>query len=761
MQNVSVVFTAHDLYVGAYECLGAVTSNLWNRLPSSFPGMQTLSSLKDYSTQILYDGAVALTVKTLQLSNVVLRHPQNETRMRSCRPELRELFEQAKTEILSLSNDCSIVFGHKVIFSKIPTAGETQEILDKLYQFQESAGILSFPKEKAAAKQAIATCFRLQELHQQIMNLTGEDISSKDLEAFQASLKQNILLGTSIGATVENIGEMVGGAVIDESSMVLPKEYNPAVFVGRQISEYIGKPLGRYCGTFMGTVGIFYLLDKLPLMKFEDQRQKIQFGAVLLMLAIEYMHWNPLTNYLEDASGGMAYDLGFYSIALLFNYIGMYMAGTGETLGGYAKNMTPSMLTYHGANFALDTLGFGGWTTSALSFYLSHVAYNFETYKSLFEGHLLSESFDSSQIGALVDQQEIRAARSALTSMLLKELSNRVSKMGQPALEGTVAQGVQQAVSAVIPQNALLYKPVISRIEDHAIQEATENLYKAVQAGINAFQKVIQEHPELAKSMEQIEQVLREYKHDLSVNDSAILLREFNAFFKIIRSPKMRQLIQEHKEEMLTIMHQSKPNNLDTQGPSNSFTESRQRILEALLGEYFGDYSPAIARMFEPVWGGSEASGAFLIPRELENILKKEFGVSPRLLHTLKLMWDPHFKLIIDPSDLRVNVERILNVSLETLYPLVPASTPEDEACSVQMMDLILRAMLISVTLRLATGSIVPSAASKLSENDYLEFLSSVTEFVFDLRHPSESLLVSLQKAGICCLVQSQLRSKD
>lgn len=249
MDFVSKVYTAHDLYVGIYECIGSLSNGIWSRLPHPFPALRpALNTLTTRSTDILYNAMAATVSRTVQLSNLVLRRPMNQTAMRVYRPEVKALFQDAKIEITNLSKDCSIVFDRTIIFSKIPTEEEVQTILEQLFQFKENAGLLTSPKKKQAADRAIASCTRLYEIHQQIEQKKGEEISSKDLEAFQQSLRQNVLLETSVSATVENIGEMVGGMVVDESGSVIPQRWNPAILLGKKISECIGRPSGRLMG---------------------------------------------------------------------------------------------------------------------------------------------------------------------------------------------------------------------------------------------------------------------------------------------------------------------------------------------------------------------------------------------------------------------------------------------------------------------------------------------------------------------------------
>ena len=317
------------------------------------------------------------------------------------------------------------------MFSAIPNYEQTKELLEKLYQFKENAVLFTPPKKLKAANQAISSCFKLNKIHQQIEKLQAEDISTEDFQAYTKSMSRNVLLTTSIGAVVENIGEMGGGYIIDEKIALIPKMYNPAVALGTKVRSFIGEPIGKAMGISIGLTGIYYLLEKLPLMQFSDRRKTIQIAAILLYLGAEYFQLNPLTNFLQNCCGEIGYDFAFYSVALLFNYIGMYMAGTGESLGSYVRNMTPSMLVYNGVNTVFSAMGLHGISSGVIAFYLSHVAYNFEIYQKLYSGTLVSTCCDPDSIGDGIGEGGVRSMRQALTSMLMQNLSARINgKMG-------------------------------------------------------------------------------------------------------------------------------------------------------------------------------------------------------------------------------------------------------------------------------------------------------------------------------------------
>ena len=750
----SSISTVHDLYVGAYECIGSIVNGIWSRVPHPFSFFRpTLNNLTTRSTEILYNAMVAGISRTIQLSNSVLRRPRNETIMRTCRPEIKELLQEAKSEITKLSKDCSIVFDRTIIFSKIPSQEETQEILEKLFQFKDNLEWLPPPRKEQAADRAIAACTRLHEIHQQLENMKGEEISSRDLEAFQESLSRNALLTTTVSATVENIGEMVGGMVVDEASPVISQEWNPAIQLGKKVAEHIGRPAGRLMGMAVGFTGIYYLMSKLPLMRFENQRTMVQAGAILLMFIVEYMHWNPLTNYLEEQGGELSYDLGFYSVALLFNYIGMYMAGTGESLGSYVRNMTPSMLVYNGANFAFEMIGFEGIIAGVLSFYLSHVAYNLDLYQSLFRGTLLVESVELDQMGATVNQQQIRSARRAITSMFLTELSQRMNCFNRAHLNAAAA-GTVNAANELLP----MAEPLIANANQQGIDQVVGQFMQVVMQGTLRARDLY----EGTRELEEFDQELARLKNNLPYSEIAFFFRESIHFFQFLQLPPMKALIEEHKKEYLNVVAQSKSADLDGgQGPYLPFEESRKRIFKALLESFFGDRAERFVDSFRQIWDGEEVSIEKCLPPDLMGFLVQEMHLSPELIANLHRIWDPKVPLEIDRALLRRYIEPLIDEQLAMLYPLVPETSPEDEACSVYMMEMLTRALVIFSKLRVATGQADPSSARKLHRQEYLTFIKLITDFIFEIRFPSQSILSNLQRAGTRRLIQSQCHTTD
>lgn len=371
----NAISTVHDCYVEAYSGIAFMTNALIDRIPYLPDCIRSCAGNIVYKTTEVVCG---VSTKVIKCTNWLFGHSQNETCMRSYRLEMQQLISGAKAEVFKLSKACSIVFDKTVIFSSVPNYEQTQELLEKLYLFKENTAFFTPPKKLKAANQAIASCFKLNKVHQQIEKLKKEDISTEDFQAYAKSISRNVLLTTSIGAIIENLGEVGGGYVIDEEMALIPKVYNPAVILGTKVCNFIGKPIGKAIGTSIGLAGIYYLLEKLPLMQLSNRRKTIQAAAILFYLGAEYFQLNPLTNFLQNYCGQVGYDFAFYSVALLFNYIGMYMAGTGESLGSYVRNMTPSILVYNGVNTLFSLMGLEGISSGVIAFYLSHVAYNFE-----------------------------------------------------------------------------------------------------------------------------------------------------------------------------------------------------------------------------------------------------------------------------------------------------------------------------------------------------------------------------------------------
>ena len=669
--------------------------------------------------------------RTIRASNHLLRRPQNDTIMRTCRPEVKALFQQAKLELIALSRDCSTVFDRTLVFSKVPTEEEMHMILEKLYAFRENMNVLTPQNQTSAVEKAIDTCGRLHQFYRELEQLLREEISSKDFEALQQSLSSNFLLSTTVGATVENIGEMIGGAVVDENSPILPQEWNPAILLGNKISEMIGKPAGRSVGISMGIGGIYYLLSKIPLMQFENRRTMIQAGAILSMIVIEYFHLNPLTNFLETFAGDQAYDFGFYSVALLFNYIGMSMAGTEESLESYVRNMTPSMIVYNGMNMAFESVGFEGVVAGILSFYLSHVAYNFDLYQGFMQGTLLTSYANLDQAGALINRQQVQSARRAMTTLVLSELSERVRDMGKPQLEEAFLSTAQKT----FPEIPLLEKDVQSEINEQLFKNISKQFNQLIKQSDVKVRSIIEDN--LEANFEEIDSQLGKAKDALSHNEIAFFVRECNLFFNHIKSPRFQALINNHKQEYLNVIAQSQPSHLDeNQGVYRPFLMTRQSIFTALLEELLEEHSQEVVPITQPLIDEENLSAEKLIPPPLERLLINTFNLNRGHINYINSICNPQTQLKIDKNLLKNHVDFLINNQLDRLYPLVPGATPDDEACSVYMMDLVIRSVVIFSMIRIANGQTDPQLAEKLSERDYLDSIRHMTDFVFDIRFP-------------------------
>lgn len=428
------------------------------------------------------------------------------------------------------------------------------------------------------------------------------------------------------------------------------------------------------------------------------------------------------------------------------------MAGTGESLGSYVRNMTPSMLTYIGANTAFEMIGFEGVVAGVLSFYFSHVAYNFELYQGLFRGTLLAESVELDQIGATVNQQQIQSARRAATSMLLTELSQRMKGISRNQLNAAAAETVN-AAHEILP----MAKPLISEASQKGIGKLADQFMQGVMLGAQQVHGLYAE----GLGLEEIDHKLAKIKNGLPYNEIAFFCRESILFFQFLQTPQMRQLLEDHKREFLSAIAQSRPDNLNGgQGIYVPFEESRRRIFTALIEPFFGDRTGEIVHYFRPILDGEEVDFEKCLPQGMKDYLLNRTNINPELIANLHHVWDPKMHFGVDPTLLMKYIEPLVDEQLDKLYPFVPATSPEDETCSVYMMETLIRAMVIFSKLRIVTGQADLGSFGKLQDRDYLIFLSLMTDFIFDIRFPSQSMVSNFQRAGTRRLLQSQLHSK-
>ena len=713
MSLVNAASLTHDIYVGTYEVLAEASSFLWDRLPAPFPNLQVTArrSIHNGVTTVC-TGVCSGFSQIIQRTNSALGYPRNQTVLRDFRGEMKELSSRAKQETYALSAACSYAFDRTILLTSTPTVEEVQQITDKLYQFIETPPAGTSNAQLAEARVGVATCFRLIEVHQEIIELRDQDISPDDFRAFQESISRNQLLGVTIDATVENIGEMLGGQVIDESGGILPTDWNPAVALGRRVCDHIARPLGRTAGGVLSLTGIYYLLENLPLMSFENHRKKIQAAAILLTLAAEYYQMNPVSNFVQEQAGEHGYDFAFYSVALLFNYLGMYMAGTNESLGSYVRNMTPSMIVYKAVYAALEFSHIGDFTNLMISFYLSHVAYNFDIYSKFSQG-LLGRDYDMGAVGEGLNGQEMEAVRSArtqLTAMLMQNLANRIQAVEQPI------QAHQETIQAISHN-------VFSEGQEETIAAWLGTFRHSLTEGREFLAGEGEHFAVLNEALQNGEEAIFRLREEYLLDEKGLVIREFNEFCRILDTDLVRGLIDRYKRQLVTVMEQTEIQNIDAPiGRSRELEEIRTRIIEELLSDYYD-------------------------------------GERRRdLIEGIKPFLDSY--LTIEHAKLGSQVEDRANSYMASLYPLIPSPSREEELCSVHMMDMLIKSFAIFSMLRIGSGRVdLVESGAPLERRNYLELLSNISNLTFHTRYPTHLSGASNVRRGMCRdIVNAQFR---
>lgn len=321
-----------------------------------------------------------------------------------------------------------------------------------------------------------------------------------------------------------------------------------------------------------------------------------------------------------------------------------------------------------------------------------------------------------------------------------------------------MAESVHSTSQMILSQNALTTaQPLLSEMNKQAVEELAKQFTKIMSQVSKGLQDSLEPHIQQNENAKKLFLTLGQLKNDFAYNDVPTFFREFNVFFQFFQSPSMKQLLDSHKREYLTASRESNPDHLNNgQGPHTPFEETRKAILMHLLEEFFGPYSKDVAQFFSPVWNGEEPSAKNCISPQLERFLTRNTRLNPELIAMVKFAADPRFRLEIDPILLRNNIERLINNASDKLYPLLPQATDEDESCSVYMMELVIRAMVIFSTLRLTTGQTDFTSAREFAEKHYLNFLKQLAQFTLETRFPSGSLFSYLQRKGVFQLIQSQ-----
>ncbi len=417
----------HGAYIQGFEGLEAGASRLSNYIKRPLEASKrALGNLVSYPVAFVARTAKQGIVKAVAVKNRILKRNQPEQTdqfLKSFRPELRALNAKIKESLGSLSQSCTKIFNKPVLIGEIPSLQGIASLKQQLQALWENEAT---PLTKALeAQKALRECEKILHLPQELRALKQRGISEEDIAHFQRALSQNLLYCLAKDATLENLGEAIGGKLVEEG-FLLPDAYNPASIAATAVKTRVGVPIGRLAGLFTSATAAYFLVGKLLKGVSKNTRRAVQGSLILSLILLEYYNLNPVSNSFKEFIGNQMGDFSFYTVGLVSNYVGMRVFGSGENLPDYARKMMPSTLVGNSTGWVLQQAGMNSCATFAISFYLSHVAYNFDLYQTILRGRSIRQLTDMEAGRSLVYSQEVAGARRALTQYVLSTVSETV-----------------------------------------------------------------------------------------------------------------------------------------------------------------------------------------------------------------------------------------------------------------------------------------------------------------------------------------------
>lgn len=677
-RGISRFATLHDTYVQGFAYIERVSSKLASYFKE--PVQRGGAKLKQVALTPLNFCAKAAKKgisKTIQLRNRLFGYKENDCFLKSCNPLIKDLQQKIKMSLYSISLSCSLVFDHPFLIAQITSQRDLALLVDKLNNFINTSASPSnlLSKKLEKARKSISEIHNIQVYLTDLEQLYAEELSDKDFVNFQKVLESNQLLQFSIGATLENVGEFLGGKVVEENAL-LPSSINPTVLTSSFIHQYIGLPVGRLFGFMSSAFGVCYLIENVPFHISQRAKRITQVATLFLLLYAEYYEVNPLSNNLGEICANIFGDLGFYSVGLLFNYLGMWLFGTNERLPDYVAKMTPSMIVYDSGFLLLEKTGLPYLTNFFISFYFSHVAYNFQVYKSAFQGTILKEAIDKEKCEEIVIQKSAVIAREALTAICLDAIYTHLSqhlniktvKFCSTYTQSLVTQKVFSQVierfpplicAHILPVNALATKfsDKKAMMIDHLLRPLKERCLQVVDEEMREY---------VDPTLTQIEKNLLELTRGNPQRLTAFFLRSFNDFFTFLNTPEIKLLIQVYNREIRRTLQRSKIEEIDIQ-PYVDTPDATLPLLHAALQDlHVQQLTPNLSKLL------------------LESIKSLE---------------------IENLENLEWNLENSLNEEFSPFFPLILPSSTEDEFSSVMVLNILKKVFLIRTFCMLSFAS--------------------------------------------------------
>jgi hypothetical protein len=547
-------FTAHDTYVKGFEYIGSASSWAWSNLRKA----------TSYITSPLKK-LVSFPIKTVFS---VIRKPINATThvgnrffgqratapsyLQTFSPEYDSLSLDKKKHCLALSEACSKFLNSPVLIANIKKKENLIRFRGYLLQLKEveNAGLSIEEIDRALGETDV-----LLDILDKEELMGSKEITNEDIKNFLRSVNENLIINFSIASTLENIGENLGGSVLDKISY-LPNAINPTLLLS-SVGSMLGSSIGRIIGCTGTVASSLFLINRLFPKNNRAKKLACQAGVIGLIALLEAYNINPISNACGNLSTYVIQSLSLYSFNLLFSYIGMLAFNTEESLPEYVEKMTPAMVVYEGAFTLLEASGLNFYPNLLLSFYLSHMAYNSDAYKTMFKGELLEDALSPENLHALTEYGE---------TSLLQTTTENISK-----------NAINSFLTLIIGQS--LSSLSLTNIDP-------ETLFKQLQS-IDAFKGVSEQFPFIQYLQEVQSNWLKINRPDQHY-ETSFVTRQFNNFFEIINSPEISDLIAQYKLALVEEIERSDLDSSETyedlsHPASHQITEISNRLMQEIV----------------------------------------------------------------------------------------------------------------------------------------------------------------------------------
>lgn len=733
------VTTVHEGYVQTVSLFGRLGGGLWDLIKVPIQAGVNLA------TRVIGAGLEYGADKVCRAYNHVNGHrrgPLSKRRLESVREQLKVV----NLNLGKLSKLCSTVFDRSLIFSGTPTQRQLASLKTKLEAKGAEFGLLTDSALVNAQDEAVKICDELIPIMADLEAKFEEELTVEDIKALGSSLYGNIFVQAAVDGTVENVGEALGGMLVEEGSMFVCDSLNPAVGAGRLLQRHVGQPVGKLMGTGLSFAATKALLDRISLGQHEDKRKLITLLSLVGVGALTYFGLNPVVLLMDSLVGGQLYNLGFYSMTLLFSYVGMQAVGTEETLPDYVRKMTPATLAYMGSEVFFDAVGYGGFETLILATFVSHVAFNHEMYSSLFRGTVLKDNIDVKDLTINASRAQTKLIRDLFVGHLQRGLRENTLK----ALEAPVVRTLGDLTERYVPlpvvslDRALslaekaLPKGALPALRSREMQilssfivdpqaqrgiAVLRNILEIVAApitkckvnldwlkaggrglgemvaekGLRAILRELSDEEIIldgfinTEVLQKVEELFLQSKENVSQVDLKYFVKELTAFISFLNTGQMRRDLRMVANSFLEMSKKSKLDDPEAQEAKKG--KYRQQVREFFISQIIGDYVPADAVSI----------------------------VSHRLLKEIDQLFE-----------LNQELTHLISENLEAVYPLVDLDEAEGQATS-EALDLFAKAFVIKLALRLI--HLESESQSLDSEPDILDMKLLIREarkFIFE-----------------------------